>query len=76
LTEEKWLKEFAKKLGVLIGEAGITQHALAQSIGVADPSISNYLRGKQMPNARTIVNLAHAFKCDVGDLIDFGGPID
>lgn len=42
----------------LIGERGITQHALAVRAGITDTSMSRYISGDRIPDALVILKIA------------------
>lgn len=47
---------------------GLSQAALAQSIGITFQQIQKYERGANRVSASTLVRLARALKCEVADL--------
>jgi transcriptional regulator with XRE-family HTH domain len=47
----------------------MSQREFADAIGVDESTISRYLRGRIMPTARTIVNMAYVLDCSIEDLI-------
>lgn len=75
MQEKSWLKAFSARLNEVIKESGLTQKTLAIMAGLSEGTISNYIHGRKMPNARAIVNLSYALNCPVEYLIDFGYPI-
>ena len=44
----------------LIGERGITQHALAVQAGITDTSMSRYISGDRIPDAPVVLRIAKA----------------
>lgn len=76
MTETEWIEIFRKNLVELMAERGYSQGDLAESIGVADATISRYLNGERMPNIKSIVNLAYELDVPLDDLIDFGDRIE
>lgn len=51
-------------------EKGITLNALAEKIGVSQPSISGLATGKQKPSFDTLEKLADAIGCPVTELFE------
>lgn len=45
---------------------GISQPELAQLSGVPQPTISRTLKGKSIPETKTLIKLARALKCTLG----------
>lgn len=76
MSEMQWLNIFAGNLVDIMEERGYNQEQLAESSGVSQASISRYIRKKQMPNVKAIINIAYAMDCDVEELIDFGDTIE
>ena len=75
-TEAEWLELFSENLRHLMIDANMTQRDLADESGLAESSISRYLRGTSMPTVKAIINLTYAFGLDtIDELIDFGGKI-
>lgn len=50
-------------------ERGLSQVAVGEMLGVDQPTISKYERGKLTPWRSTIEALAHALKCQPEDLV-------
>ena len=48
---------------------GLSQIDLADELGVTQPSISSWERGKQMPDMRNIVKLEQLFELTPGTLL-------
>ena len=57
------VKELCKK-------KGITLNALAEKIGVSQPSISGIATGKQKPSFDTLEKLATALKVNIAELFE------
>ena len=51
-------------------ERGITLNALAEKIGISQPSISGLATGKQKPSFDTLEKLADAIGCPVTELFE------
>jgi transcriptional regulator with XRE-family HTH domain len=60
---------YLKQLKKVRTDRGLSQVAVAQMLGVDQPTISKYERGKLKPWRTTIEALAHALKCQPEDLI-------
>lgn len=76
MTEAEWLEDFSYNLLGTMQYAGLNQKILARESGLSEASISSYINGNKIPNAKTIVNLAYALDCEVCELIDFGETIE
>jgi transcriptional regulator with XRE-family HTH domain len=63
---------FAVKFGTLIRqrrlEVGITQEALADTVGITQPSVSAQERGEAVPTAFAFVGLLRALEIDIADV--------
>lgn len=75
MTELEWLAIFGVNLMEMLHENGMTQRDLADDTGLSEGTISNYIRGRQLPGVKAIVNIANALNCSIDDLIDFGDRI-
>jgi transcriptional regulator with XRE-family HTH domain len=51
-------------------ERGISQHELAQALGVTQGAVSHWENGVRKPDIDDIVKIAQLFNCKVDDLID------
>lgn len=76
MTELEWMKIFGENLAEIMGEQGYTQRDLARSTNLSESAISNYVRGRQMPTLRAIINMAYELNQDFNDFIDFGDRIE
>ena len=80
MTELEWVEEFRNNLAYFMNEAGYSKADLAEEIGVSKSTVSRYLSEDALkclvPKATTIVNIAYALDCDIGDLIDFDERIE
>lgn len=76
MSEMQWMNIFAGNLVDIMEERGYNQEQLAEATGISQASISRYIRKKQMPNVKAIVNIAYAMDCEVEELIDFGDTIE
>ena len=69
--DESWRDEFANRLRRRIRISGKTQTDIARVIGVSQSSMSNYINGSRIPDARIMSRLARALGCPVRDLTDY-----
>lgn len=72
MSENEWLAYFGVNLEEYMIAAKMTQRDLADASGLSEASISNYIRGRRMPEVRAIINIAEALNCSVNELVDFG----
>ena len=75
MSEVEWLRNFGKTLSEMLKDARMTQRELADATGLSEAAISNYVRGKQIPTIRAIINICYELSCNTDDLIDFGERI-
>jgi transcriptional regulator with XRE-family HTH domain len=75
MSEREWLDIFSENLRDMLRDAKMTQKELAYETGLAESSISGYLKGTKVPGIRAIVNISYALDCDFNDLLDFGEMI-
>lgn len=76
MSELEWLEMFGKNLKRIMKDSWVSQKELADAIGVSEATLSNYVNGRSMPTARSILNISYELSCDSSDLIDFGEPIE
>lgn len=72
------LNKIKIKLKEAITLSGMTQQKLADSIGVAQPSIARYKSGKGIPSLDTFANLCAVLDLDSEDILcikDFANDI-
>ena len=50
--------------------AGMTQHELAEKLGVSAVSIHNWESGRNLPKAKRLKDVAHALQTTAADLLD------
>lgn len=72
----EWLREFSDNLGGIIRMSGKSRREICKEARISNGTLSYCLDEQSVPTARTLLNLSYALDCDVGDLIDFGEPID
>ena len=61
---------FGSRLRELREQRGETQQSLADAAGFPRPYISNMESGLKVPSLTTLIRLAVALECEVGDLVD------
>lgn len=76
MSEQEWIEIFGDNLQSILEEYGLSRKDLAEEIGVSESAISRYIRKKQMPSIKVIVNMVYALGIEFDDLIDFGSPIE
>lgn len=76
MSENEWLKMFGNNLRYLLDEYCVTQKDLAEMTGLAEGTISEYVRGNKMPGAKALLAISYALDESVDDLIDFGERIE
>lgn len=69
MKESEFIRIFTDNLRYSLHYANMTQREFADAIGVDESTISRYLRGRLMPTAKTIVNMAYVLDCDISDLV-------
>ena len=72
----EWIDIFGDNLKDLMESKGMSRKEVAYEANLAVTTLSEYLNKRKAPSVRSIVNLAYALDCDVGELIDFGDMID
>lgn len=60
---------FGERLRTLRTSRGLTQVSLANASGLIDTYISDMERGLKVPSLTTLIRLAVALDCRVGDLV-------
>ncbi len=68
LTEEEWMFEFKTNLREMMESKFMSQKELADKVGVAQVTISNYVRGERMPTFYMMKKLVKALGCRIEDL--------
>jgi transcriptional regulator with XRE-family HTH domain len=59
---------FAKIIGSIMREHGLTQLALAKLIGIRQGQVSNWVHGKSLPNYHYLRKLLNELKLDANKL--------
>lgn len=58
-----------RKIKVLMAKTGINQQQLSKRVGVAPPTISQWLNGHHEPGATNLLKLAVALSAKVSDVL-------
>lgn len=69
VEEKKADSALGKRLALLRKERGFTQVELAEKIGIIQPLISDYERGRLRPHPEMLVKLATALKVTADELL-------
>lgn len=69
--EKEFKKEFGERLRKLIEKSGMDQLTVSEQSEVSHNVLQKYIRGANLPSARSIINLKYALDCDYEDLIGF-----
>lgn len=76
MSEMEWMDIFGDNLVDLLKEARMTQHELAETAGLTDAAISNYINKRRMPNVKALINISEALDISLDELMFFGDTID
>ena len=63
------IEQIRKRLAEAIKESGMSQTELAKKLGVSQPTVANYLRGKILPALDTLANLCIILEIDANDIL-------
>ena len=58
-----------EKIKAMMEEKGITQKAMAASIGTSEPMVSFIIAGLREPSLTNLSRIAHVLGCKTSDLI-------
>lgn len=75
MSEQEWIDIFANNLRDKLLEYGATQREFADDCGLAESTVSRYLKGQAAPSAFALVNMSYVLGCSVDELVDFGDRI-
>ncbi|MDP2307442.1 MAG: helix-turn-helix domain-containing protein [Pseudomonadota bacterium] len=64
----------ATRLRDLRGRAGLTQQDVAERAGLSPETVSRCEKGVFAPELTTLLALARALGCSLGELVDLGSP--
>lgn len=70
-NEDEWQRIFSYNLYRVMRRRGYNRVGLAESSGVSQAMITNYINGKSIPTAYKLMRIADALGCTVNDLIYF-----
>lgn len=68
--EARRITLFSDNLRYLIRVNRTSVTALAKKLGLKQPTLNEYVRGRTMPNDEVIKQIAEALECSVDDLFD------
>lgn len=68
MTEQQCRKEFGLRLRKIMEIKGMTQDDLSRKTGIAQPILSNYIKGKNSPSFYRVDKIAKALGCSADDL--------
>lgn len=63
------LAQIQEKLAEAIKQSGMSQTALANKLGIKQPTISHYVKGDKMPALDTFANLCKVLDIDANDIL-------
>ncbi len=69
MNDLNWRLVFRKRLVEYMDRRCISQKELARCIRVSRSAVSSYISGTKVPSVPTLVNIAHALRCRVSDLL-------
>ena len=61
--------QIQEKLALAIKKSGYTQTALAQILGIKQPTIGQYISGRAMPSLDTFANLCVALNIEPSEIL-------
>lgn len=67
ITQEDYMREFSRRLKLIMLIRGVTQVELSHRTDIAQPMINNYVNGRNCPSVYTAYKLAMALNCSVDD---------
>ena len=76
MGQQEWLNIFGDNLVDMLRKANLTQEDLSEMTGLSRSTISRYIRKRQMPSPKALVNIAEALECDYEGLMWFGDIIE
>lgn len=71
MTDQEWKIEFSRRLRVRMRNADIRQKKLCELTDISQPSVSKYMKGKQIPRIDDLHKIAKALDCTTDELIHF-----
>lgn len=77
MSEMEWLQNFSEALKERLTYANMTQSELAEATGLSESTISDYVNGRIIPKATSIVKIFYELNLDTFDeILDFGDTIE
>lgn len=71
MTDKEWNDEFSRRLRVKMRNLHMKQKRLCELTDISQPSISKYMKGKQIPRIDDLHKIAKALECSTDELIHF-----
>ena len=63
-------KDFQNKIRVVLADKQLTNHWLAEQMGVSDMTVSRWKTNKIQPSMPQFVEIAHLLQVDIKDLLE------
>ena len=76
MTEVEWIDTFGDNLADMLKYAKMSQRELANTAGISESMVSDYINKRRAPGLKAMLNVAYAFGCSVDDLVDFEEMIE
>ncbi len=61
--------DIRKRLAEAIKQSGLTQQAIADKLGIKQPTVAEYVKGKSLPAFDTFANLCVILDLDANDIL-------
>lgn len=71
MRDPEWNKEFSRRLRCKMRNLEMKQKELCELSDIAQPSMSKYMKGLQIPNSYDLHKIAKALECTTDELIHF-----
>lgn len=68
LSTDEFKRDFGERLYKIMQRKFITQEELSEKTGISQPTLSNYVRGSNIPSFYAVDKIAKALECSVDDL--------
>jgi len=69
MFSDEYRKRYGEKLRTVRMKEGLSQQAVADSVGATQPAIARWERGDRWPQITDLLILARLYHCSVGDLV-------
>ena len=76
MSEQEWVDIFGDNLRDILKEQNMTQDEFADACGLSRASVSQYIHKRNMPSAKTLINMAYVLTMSLDELMDFGDTVD